>query len=330
MRLGDMVIVQEGNPYHEWKVRGAANKQELRIRRLNWTERDIRKCRYSGILDTKEVVWFVVGRMSASIKKEIERIKLQRRIVVFEVERGEQRNWLQGILVGGRKMESLPPVKTWEEKTEECIGMLGSFRAEFSATEVQRQLVRMMILDTECWSDVKLSIDMARVQNKVIDKNFLQDMFPDMDFYRLDDWILGVLAGKWKGKGVKIAHYFRHEKEYSNVWLMQKLRGRVNDIALVYEAYRLGVIYGEMGKAQILERSKVIGWEGGTRLSEMKRADQRWCLRAIEELPYPYFVTVQRLMYGGSNIVTEDWDIYRYIEEIRVNRGEYNARNGGD
>lgn len=304
-------------------MREAASKHKLRIKRLEWTERDIRKCQYNGLLDDKELVWFEVGTMTPKIKKVLEKIKLRKRLVIFDVDTREQKNWLLSIQIDEKTTDALHIMTEWKDKEEACLQMLGKFRADFTSDEVRKRMISMMIRDPECWSDVRLSIDIARRKREAIGLPFLQDMFPNMEFYRVDDWVREVLEGKKKQKTIKVAHYFLHTKGYSSVWLMNRIREKLKDVSLVYEAYRRGIVYHEMTKGTIVTRSKVAGWVDGEQLADMKPGDQRWCLRVIEDLPYPYFVKVQRILYAGDEIVSEDWGLYRYLEELRLARGEY-------
>lgn len=328
MNIGEVLIIQKENPYHDWVLRDIARDKKLKIRRLKWTEKDIRRCRYSGLVDDKEIVWIQVGVLTPSIRNEIQRMKLRKRLVVFEVEKREQRAWLQKIEVEGNMPTALPPVITWQEKEKECLKMIGKFGIQCKTVEVKKKLVGMMIRDPECWSDVRLSAEIARRNGDEIDMAMLQDMFPSMDFYRLDDWIGEVITGHKKKKSLKVAYYFRHEKGYANPWLLNKIREKVDMLGVVYDAYRKGIIYQDITDTNILERSKTVGWELGDTLANIQASDRRWCLRLIEEVPYTYFVKVQKVLFAGDEFVTEDWDIYRYIEELRNERGRYDARYG--
>lgn len=327
MNIGEVVVIQKDNPYHEWNVRETARRLKIPIKRAKWTERDISRFRYSGILDEKEVIWLEVGKQSPFIKDELKRMKVRKRLVVIEVETREQRNWIQKIEMDGKLPKILPPVITWEEKEEACVKMLGQFRAVCKSAEVQKRLIGMMIRDTESWSDVRLTVELANREGNKLDLDTLQNIYPDMEFYRLDDWVQDVMEGKKKKKTIKVAHYFRHIRGYSNVWLMQKIRERVEQVALVYDAYRKGIIFVDLTKTEILERSKVMGWDKGDALATMKPAERRACLKVVNELPYTYFIKVQKVLFSGSEIVGEDWDIYRYIEQLRVERGLHDASN---
>lgn len=323
MKLGEYYIIQKENPYHEWDVREYIEKKNLKITRDKWDEKSLRKYRYSGIMDTKEVLWLSIGKMTTGIRKALEEIKLRRRLVIIEVSTGEERKWLQSIKIDGETARPLPSIRTWQEKEQECLKILGRFRVEFDYAETQKRLIGLMIRDPESWKDIKLGAEIVKRTGEKITIPFLQDMFPSMDFYRVDDWIKSLLEGKLKGKNIKIAHYFIHEKNYSVVWLMQRIRTRVKELSLVYDAYRSGIVLGEVTKARILERSSVVGWTGGDKLAEMKPAELRWCLRVIEDIPYKYFVSVQNLLFTGDDIISKEEELYRYIEEIKHKRGEY-------
>lgn len=329
MKLGEVYIIQKDNPYHEWRVREFISRSGVKVVREEWGERTLRKYRYSGILDAREVLWLKVGKMTPDIKKVLEDVKLRKRLLVIEVERYAERKWATGLRVEGVLPKSLPPYKTWKEKEEECLKMLGSFRMEFENAETRKRLIGLMIRDPESWNDIKLGAEISRSSGDKVTIAYLQDMFPSIDFYRVDDWVLGVLEGRLKGKSIKVAEYFIKEKGYAEVWLMNRIRDKVLDISLVYDAYRNGIIYGDSSKTSILERSKVVGWDGGGKLAEMKPADLRWCLRAMEVLPYKYFVTVQESLYTGDKIVSRDWELYCYIEELRQLRGRFEDGGNG-
>lgn len=327
MKLGEVIIIQKDNPYHDWDVRKSIERMKVKINREKWAAKNIRKYKYSGILDEKEVLWLVVGAIVPGLKNEIESIRLKKRSIIFEVETKAQKDWVLKMTIDGKKPRAYENVVSWDEKKQGCLKMVARMRTEIDSAETRNKLLDMMIRDPESWKDVELGLRMVRNKGRSVTLRDLQDIYPTMDFYRLDDWIRDVIEGKKKQKTIKVAHYFTDYKEYSSVWLMQKVREKVRQISCIYDGYRKGILYGKISKSQIMERSTVKGWTGVNQVIEMKDSEISYCLRLIKDLPYKYFIDVQKIVFSGKEIVDKDWDIYWYIETLRHTRGLHDGGN---
>lgn len=316
-----VMIIYKGNEYHEWMVRDIVKKKGLRIERKAYTERSLKKLRYSGLFDEASLVWIEVDEVK-KMKEYLEAISLGKKYIVFEITKPVQEKLLTKLKIDGHTPKALPKVDDWDGKMRHCTIMVDNIGVKFDKDLTRKTLIQTMMANTDEWKDIELSLLVAKESKTTVDMDYLDKLFPNLEFYKLDDFIQMVIEGKKKKKTIYIADYFLRVKGYSPVWLMQKIRERALELGGVYEAYKKGVIYKTLdSSSKIVERSKTVGWGYGEEtIAEMKAKDMVWSLYTIQKVPYKHYVKVMSILFDGKEYVQTKEELYGYIESIREAR----------
>lgn len=322
VKTGDVLVMQRGNTYHEWLIRDIARRRGYPIKMVKEDIKEVKPYRYGTLTAGREIVWIKIDKKPA-ILAEIEKMNVTKRIVVLEVSGKEIRTRIKKFPAKKFRVINMPFIKTYEDKRGTLERIVSRWKPEFESSEVENGLIRLMIQNEETWDDVRLSIEIANRQGKVITKKSLEEMFPEAEFYKLDDWIDKLLKGQLKQKSLKMAEYFINVKGYSVAWLMNKIREQANEISLVYQAYKRGILYVPSSQSKIQERLDVVNWSQGTALLELSKRDQGRYLEFVQSVDYRYFVRVLAVLYSADEFVKSAGDLYRVLEEIRLVRSEF-------
>lgn len=320
-RKSIILILNKEDKMHEWILYDFARRKNLPIRTILAEPKELRRMRYVSILDRRELVY--IQDEDKNILKhlpDILKVNTQKRILAVSADTKELVKRLKTSFKKER-VEEFPELKDYQQKKKQVLRILQRWGMECVNQEVERALVRNMIRDVASWEEVKLVWEIYAYRNKKMDRETLAELFPDDEFHNLEGFIIGILQGKWKKKGVQQGYYFLETKEYNASWLIKRIQSTYLDIGLFYQAYRGGVILIPENNGRLLDRINGLGWEKGLRLAEFKEHEQERYLDVVKEMPYKHYIRITKYVMGVSERGSKE-DVYQMIENIKKVRGE--------
>lgn len=316
-----VMLLNKDDKIHDWILYDFSRRNNLPMRTMLVDKKELNKLRYVSIIDRKEIIY--LKDEDKNILKHIDLVKkinLSKRVLVVSAQSKALQDMLKKIYKDKRVVE-FPELKDYEQKQKQVIKVLRRWGVECQNKEIEKVLIRNMIRDVMSWEEVKLIWDVYSYKGQVIDKDTIEQLYPNEEFHKLDVFIIGILKGQWKTKGTQMAHYFLEVREYSPRWLANQILRVFMDIGLFFQAYRGGVIIMPETNTLIKERVNALNWENGLRLLEFREFEQEKYLNLVKEMPYKHYIKITKhVMDMSKNATTES--IYKLIEEIKIIRGE--------
>lgn len=315
---GDILVMHLDNPYHEWLVRDLARRRQYPIRKIEVNNvKDIKSLQYGSFMANRELIWLVVKKPIYGFVEQLAKVNTTRRVFAIEInDRGLAKSIVN---INSRRLHPvvLRKVKTFEDKRDTLRKMLKRWGASFDAKRTENLLIRLMIAHEDTWDDVRITVELIFREGRDVTQKDIEEMYPDDEIYRLQDWILRVLQGNVKKKSYTIADYYLDSRNYSVAWLIRKFRDEVINLSMVYQAYRRGVLSVPISKEKLNQRLEAAGWTDGYLLSEMKQQEQERYLNYVKTVDYKLFVQIEQVVFSGEEFCKHPSDLYRIFEGVR-------------
>lgn len=319
-----VLLIDEENAYHDWILHDIGQRYKLPIRVITADKKKVSRLKYTSILDRSEIVYIKDSEKEINkVLGDIVRINLQKRLLVISVGSKYARERIEKGFKE-KKVELFPKLDTFQEKREYLERVIGRWGIECQNRDVEMVLKRNMVRNVSSWDDVKMTWDILSYRGEVFTLDIVDELYPDEEFYRLDDFILGLLAGKWKKKATVMMNYYLEVRGYSASWLLRKIREEYLTIGLFYQAYRGGVMIMPEVSGRVTDLVNYLGWDNGLRLVDFKDFEQERYLEYIKEMPYGHYVSLNKYILGVDVEGSEE-GLYRMIEDIKKVRGEYDV-----
>jgi len=322
VNVGSIILVDDENKYHDWVLYDLSRNKGMPLRNVDITENELGKLRYMRIVDKKEII-NLNGTKNELLQhvSNIKKINRKSRVLVIPARDKETRKAMEKLFFG-ENIITFPPLKDYKDKEKTVNKIIDRWKLKCETVEVRKTLVKNMIRDVHAWENVLLLWETLSYRGEELTASDIDELFPDNEFYNLNQFIHKMLEGKIKRKSIKMGYYFLDTKMYSARWVMQKIREETNMLGVVYQAYRGGVLLVPDNRKRLTERIGELDWTDGMVLGDLKEYQQRQYLRLIEKIPYKYFLTILPIIYRVPEFAQEK-DIYHLIEDLRCARGHY-------
>src|SRR5690625_429256 len=322
VNVGSIILVDDENKYHDWVLYDLSRNKGMPLRNVDITENELGKLRYMRIVDKKEII-NLNGTKNELLQhvSNIKKINRKSRVLVIPARDKETRKAMEKLFFG-ENIITFPPLKDYKDKEKTVNKIIDRWKLKCETVEVRKTLVKNMIRDVHAWENVLVLWETLSYRGEELTASDIDELFPDNEFYNLNQFIHKMLEGKIKRKSIKMGYYFLDTKMYSARWVMQKIREETNMLGVVYQAYRGGVLLVPDNRKRLTERIGELDWTDGMVLGDLKEYQQRQYLRLIEKIPYKYFLTILPIIYRVPEFAQEK-DIYHLIEDLRCARGHY-------
>lgn len=327
LKVGNIVIIDKESVYHTWVMQNYAKDHGFSYRSIDIDPKwqNVHDLRYGSIFSKKEIILLNLPKEITNVPMKLAEINRRNRIILVGVNNHYQSKLVNkvGNIIGLDKVGALPKVIDYESKESTLQNVVKGWGIKFESGDLRKVLVSLMISDETSWNTVRDLCKLYAESKKKLTQDDLEDLYPNADFYNLNQYLLDVLKGKTKWKNYKKADYFINQREYAPAWLMGKLREVALNINLVYTAYRRGVLGMPLDKTTLQRRIDVAQIKGLNLLQNLSMLEQRNYLDYVKEIPYNVFKEIEREVYLMPREVNEA-EIYGLIESIKYIR-ERNA-----
>lgn len=327
-KLNNVYLVESENEYHNWIMRKSAQVYNLTYEELPLTNHTFQKLRIYGIMEVPSIYYIDISSetLSGKLINQIKSIQLRNRIICLGI---KNTKYVQKYMtLKNTKTGKLPLLvkdyEEWLDKFYFCDSYVIPRDVSFESNDVKETLIRLMIRNPEYWYTVSL-LDKSFSLTYEITLDDLNTIFPDIDFYSLDEWIRLTLIGKTAKKHIQMYDYFTTVKQYNHMWLLNKLRERYINLSYVYEAYRSGIIFNNYYQ-NFEERADSVGFQFTTEFKSLNNRERRECFMIIEDMPFRYYVFLQELLFE-KEILTDN-EILVLLNEIKKVRDLYEKYDG--
>lgn len=316
-----VMLIDKEDVYHDWILYDFGQRFKIPIRVIEADKRKISRLKYTSLIDRNEILYIKDEEKKLyEMYEDIKKVNTRKRVLVISA---QSKHLVEKIEKDfkDRRIIKFPELKTYKQKRDYVIKILQRWGVEYSEKEVEVVLIRNMVRNVMTWEDVKLLWEIYEYNGDVFNLDTIEDIYPDEEFHRLDDFILGVLKGQWRNKGTQMASYFLDVREYSPEWLLKKVQEVYANVGLFFQAYRGGVLILPESAGRVEERVRGLEWENGLRLVDFTEIDQEKYLEVVKEMPYQHYVKIAKHVLSLKGSITKG-DIYKMIESIKKVRSD--------
>lgn len=325
---GKIYIRWKDNPYQEWLEGMSRKYNELPRIELKQTVRDIVNHRKIGLFEKpSQMVMEVTNPINAKEQFEIKRMDLRNRQLILVVENYKHvEQFIKSFGKNSNAIGYFPRTKEWEEKTYYIDLMMKETGIQFDSKATQRLLEKSLIRDISMYKDVQLLPEIyGRGYHVTVED--LQNIFPNIEFYNLQEYIETFISGMYKNKALKMTYYFTEIKEYNSVWLMRKIREYYQEFMVIYEMHRRGIIFEGASMYGMDRRSKVVNFPYYQSVMNLENYEIERYITMIKRVPYPLAVKIGRALVEIGENPNKERLLY-LAEQIRVIRKTYEKEDG--
>lgn len=324
--------VQKDNIYHTNLLNKFIDENKLKIIDVSCDEKSLKKYTQNALQIEKELLRIEIPETMFNIDEYISKLKLKKRYVALIISKPKQLKTIKELIIDNSPIQIYPPVNTWKEKYDFNYTLIENLDIHnlFESLDLIDLLVRLLVKSPESWNEIELILTMAKERQQKITKEYLQVYFPNVEFHNFNEFVFQALRGKHKKKTIAIANYFLDVKQYSPNWMVKQFRDKTVDLAVVYQAYRKGIIHLDVEpSSKLLKRANVLNWSGGQKLADMKYTQIKQCLKFIQDIPYNQFVGIEKVLFDTktSEKYNTKAEFYGLLEELRLVQEKYKKEN---
>ncbi|MGN4723919.1 hypothetical protein ACTFR8_23090 [Bacillus cereus group sp. MYBK15-3] len=320
LQMGDILLIHLDNPYHEWRIRDVARRLKYPIRRIDVTNSTLSKVKqfqYASLHAGREIIWLRVEKNVKGFVEVMQRVSPAKRVYVIELKSRDLAKDLIRMKVKRLRVVPLTKVKTFDDKREVLRNLLKRWGAVFENQKTEKSLIRLMIQNEDSWDDVRITAEMFYTSGHVFSSKDVEDLYPDDELYRLDEWFDRICEGNVKRKTIQMTHYYTQNRGYTVAWLINKLREDIINRSYVYQAYRKGVLRVPTEKGRLQERLDAVGWADGLPLLDLNLKQQERYIRYAQGVSYRTFVEIEEVVFSGSEFVQDVDSLYELMLKIK-------------